>query len=490
MLRSLVVFSLAVIAAKANVLDFTDANFKSKVQEHDVILIEFFAPWCGHCKRLAPEYEKAAGKLLKNDPPVALAKVDCTAETETCKEFGVSGYPTLKIFKGGEFNKEYEGPREADGIVKVMQKEAGPSSKELTTKKEFDDFIAREGGCVVGFFSDADSAEAKTFQKLADSNDDLRFAHTSASDLGYKDEVVLFRPKVMENKFEETAVKFTGDASKLAALKGFVSDESFGLCAHRTTSNADKFKKPTFVAFYDVDYTKNPKGTNYWRNRVMKVAKKLQGEGLTAYFAVSNRMEHGQELEECGATGDDFSKPVVCAYDEKSRKFNMVDAFAMDTFEKFVRDVLDGAVEPHIKSEPLPDNDGPLKTAVGKNFEEVVNDPERDVLIEFYAPWCGHCKSLAPKYEELAEKLQDESGITIAKMDATANDVPSPYDVRGFPTIYFAPKGSKSSPKKYEGGREVDDFVKYLAKEATDELSGFDRKGKKKGDKKKKKSEL
>ena len=68
---------------------------------------------------------------------------------------------------------------------------------------------------------------------------------------------------------------------------------------------------------------------------------------------------------------------------------------------------------------------GPLKVAVGKNFDEVVNDPERDVLIEFYAPWCGHCKSLAPKYEELAEKLKDEPGVTIAKMDATANDVPS-----------------------------------------------------------------
>jgi len=100
------------------------------------------------------------------------------------------------------------------------------------------------------------------------------------------------------------------------------------------------------------------------------------------------------------------------------------------------------------------------------------------VLIEFYAPWCGHCKSLAPKYEELAEKLKDEPGVTIAKMDATANDVPSTYGVRGFPTLFFAPKGSKSSPKKYEGGREVDDFIKYIAKEATDELVGFDRSGK------------
>ena len=42
---------------------------------------------------------------------------------------------------------------------------------------------------------------------------------------------------------------------------------------------------------------------------------------------------------------------------------------------------------------------------VGKNFDEIVNDESKDVLIEFYAPWCGHCKSLAPKYEELGEKV-------------------------------------------------------------------------------------
>jgi protein disulfide isomerase family A protein 3 len=135
-------------------------------------------------------------------------------------------------------------------------------------------------------------------------------------------------------------------------------------------------------------------------------------------------------------------------------------------------------------------NPDAVVTVVGKNFEQVVNDETKDVLIEFYAPWCGHCKTLAPKYEELAQKLKDESDIVIAKIDATANDIPPTYEVRGFPTIFFAPKNSKNAPRKYEGGREVEDFIKYLAKESTEPLSGFDRSGKKTADKKKSKTDL
>ena len=48
---------------------------------------------------------------------------------------------------------------------------------------------------------------------------------------------------------------------------------------------------------------------------------------------------------------------------------------------------------------------GGLQVVVAQNFDEIVNDESKDVLIEFYAPWCGHCKSLAPKYEEVAEKV-------------------------------------------------------------------------------------
>lgn len=69
---------------------------------------------CGHCKRLAPEYEKAAVELAGHTPPVPLAKVDATEESSLANRFAIDGYPTLKVFHHGTAY-DYEGPRTAEG---------------------------------------------------------------------------------------------------------------------------------------------------------------------------------------------------------------------------------------------------------------------------------------------------------------------------------------------------------------------------------------
>lgn len=480
----LVVVCTAGVSLASDVIDLKDSNFKNKVEPHDIILIEFFAPWCGHCKKLAPEYEKAATTLKRNDPPVPLAKVDCTSEQDTCKEYGVTGYPTLKIFRNGEFSKEYDGPREADGIVKYMKSQAGPSSKTLTSVADAEKFLGNMDHSIIGFFS-AENELSKVFQKVADTlSAEFRFAHTFETPVlekyDYKDSIVLFQPKRLQSKFEDATIKYAGDAS-VYEIKNFIKGNILGLCGHRVQGNAEEFKKPLVVAYYQVDYVKNTKGSNYWRNRVMKVGKKLKDGGMDVNFAISNSDEFSYELSEFGVNDASGTKPVVTARDSRERKFVMKTDFSMDNLEQFVTDFMADKLEPYLKSEELPeDNTAPVKVVVAKNFDEIVNDKEKDVLIEFYAPWCGHCKSLEPKYNELAEKLAEESGITIAKMDATANDVSKPYEVTGFPTIYYSPKNSKDAPRRYNGGREVDDFIKYLAKESTDGLKGFSKDGKKK----------
>ena len=99
------------LASASDVHDLKKDTFNDFIKSHDLVLAEFFAPWCGHCKALAPEYEEAATKLKEQDIP--LVKVDCTEEAELCKEYGVEGYPTVKVFRGPDNISPYSGARKA-----------------------------------------------------------------------------------------------------------------------------------------------------------------------------------------------------------------------------------------------------------------------------------------------------------------------------------------------------------------------------------------
>lgn len=122
--------------------------------------------------------------LRGSDPPVALAKVDCTeGGKDTCGKFSVSGYPTLKIFKNGEVSQDYNGPREAAGIVKYMQAQVGPASKDLLTVADAEKFLKSQETSIVGFFEKESDLKA-VFIKHADKmREKLRFGHSTAPEV-------------------------------------------------------------------------------------------------------------------------------------------------------------------------------------------------------------------------------------------------------------------------------------------------------------------
>jgi len=102
-------------------------TFAHFVMPKQLVLVEFYAPWCGHCKTLEPQYSKAA-KELKQDG-IALAKVDATKEAELAKEYFVQGFPTLLLFRNGVKVEDYDGGRTSGEIIEYMRKQADPGWK-------------------------------------------------------------------------------------------------------------------------------------------------------------------------------------------------------------------------------------------------------------------------------------------------------------------------------------------------------------------------
>lgn len=91
----------------------------------------------------------------------------------------------------------------------------------------------------------------------------------------------------------------------------------------------------------------------------------------------------------------------------------------------------------------------------------MVLDSDKEVLVKFYAPWCGHCKTLAPHYDEAAKKLSNNPNILLVKVDSTLNEVAG-LEIQGFPTLKFYAKDKSQAPIDYNGARDADGIIEWL----------------------------
>lgn len=101
-----------------------------------------------------------------------------------------------------------------------------------------------------------------------------------------------------------------------------------------------------------------------------------------------------------------------------------------------------------------------VKTLTQGNFAEFVHSEAPITFVKFYAPWCGHCKKLAPAWEELGNAFKDDASVTIAKSDCTVQkDLCSKHGVRGYPTLLAFVNGVTT---KFEGGRDIKELSEFV----------------------------
>ena len=412
---------------------------------------------CGHCKSLAPHYEKAATALKAAGVNVVIAKVDVTEEKASGEAYGVKGFPTLKWFTNGKVS-DYGGGRTEETIVSWVTKKTGPATVAVATEAELDTFKASAKIVVVGVF--ATEEEGAAYKNVAQANDDIAFAVADASlkeTLGAASlpAIVMFR------SFDEPQVEFAGDVASEDEVAKFVAGNALPLIVAFSQETAQK------IFGGDVDqhlllFLDNTDETT--KEAILTEARPAAQAQKGEFLYVTIDKTDARILEFFGIKEDDIPAARAVKMGEagmKKYKYSEGDITTAG-LEAFYKAFAAGEIAPDLKSEEVPEQDpeSGVVTLVGKNFDSVVATEGKAVLVEFYAPWCGHCKSLAPIYEELGLKYKDSDKVIIAKMDAIANEVES-VSVSGFPTLKFFPAGS-SEAVDYEGGRDLEGFVAFL----------------------------
>jgi protein disulfide-isomerase A1 len=451
------------------VVNLNKDNFDAEVSGASLSLVEFFAPWCGHCKQLAPQYKAAS---LELDGVAKLFAVDCTVEKEVCDRFGVRGFPTLKVFRG-DLSKatSYEGGRSAKDIVQYMTKLNQPAYVHLVDAEAVNNFLTTKPEArIIGVF-EANSNNQETFIELATENvNDYAFAYvTDVALLSALPEVVASKvtiasPSIVIFKTEDVpdipSVETTAFVEK-QELAEFIKEASFPVLG---TVGPENFKRyvdrnlPLAWSFYDPDDSTYPE-------QLQAIAQAAYGFRHQISAVKLDGKKWADHSRHFGIPAGQL--PAIAIEDRAEiKKYVYSGAFTQAELASFFEQFINHQLQPTLKSQEIPeDNSGPVKVVVGKNFDEIVMDNQKDVFLEIYAPWCGHCKQLAPNYEELGRTFQGTDNVVIAKCDGTEND--TPVQIQGYPHLVFYAAGQKDNPVVYEGDRTPQAMASWIRAHGT-----------------------
>mmetsp|Transcript_106000 Transcript_106000/g.341939 ORF Transcript_106000/g.341939 Transcript_106000/m.341939 type:complete len:555 (+) Transcript_106000:182-1846(+) len=474
-------------ATPGAVVTLGSSNFDDVVGRTERVLVEFYAPWCGHCKALEPEYERAATEMKAKGLKTVLAKVDATAETELAQRFGVSGYPTLVYFVSGREHGHYDGQRDASGIQAWLRKREEPLLTEIY-QEEVESFLGSvpEGEFELVAHVKKKSARAKALEQAMEHLVDYEPSAITAAvvwlpkgaDPKADASLFLWRPGFGEPDTQR--LEYTGAWSG-NNIRRWAKAGTFPTVA--TTYEPKKYAEPVMEEMgWDglvaalIDDASQDEEEEPLRPQLLKQLVPLaRAEPRWRFLLLDLGTEVESNLEFFRAKrGSEPMATVVMG--KKAYVLEGADEITKpDAIKAFLAGVREKKVKPFYKSAPLPEHEvdvDEVTVLVGKSFERHALDPKKDVFVEFYTPWCGHCKKLQPVWAELAKKVRDsgwrDRGVVVAKMDWTKNECEQ--EVTGFPklVLYPAVKAEKKwkQKKQFSKPRYLHNLVDFLFENA------------------------
>ncbi|KAJ2797900.1 protein disulfide-isomerase precursor [Coemansia guatemalensis] len=338
-----------------------------------------------------------------------------------------------------------------------MRKHKQPPLPEIPAAK-LEAFKGTHGTAVVGYLDSSSSAFATLEEVARELRDQHSFGYTPSKKLA-KQQGVPAPGIAIYNSDNDDFEIFTGQVT-VKDVRQFVKSVSvpvMGELSSQTFRTYIGTDAPIGLIFYNSEASRKE-----LEKMLLPVAKEFRRAISMAFVDARIYSKHARMLN---------LKPQWPAFAIQSMSERTKFLFSQDkeisesNIRHFVSSFVEGRIQPDYKSEPIPlSNDGSVFNLVAKQFNDIVFDPTKDVLVLFYSPACIHCRRMAPAYEELGEKLKGSKGVRIAKMDATINDIPTSdpdMDISGYPTILLV-RANDNRVIRYSGNRSVQSFIDFL----------------------------
>lgn len=441
----------------------TTSDFDSALQAKPIALVKFFTEWCGVCKKLAPVYQETHDRLKENG--IFMCEVDCQKEADLCQELDVQGYPTLKVFRNGQYHSDID-ERTSDSLVRLVVRLSQPSCKDLNDDNQIPEFLK---GSDLAFVAHIPAGSSDLINMFKNQTTHLH----GIADFALVPLKSNEKPKIQtyRNGTLDEDATFTSDSWTDEALRIFLNVERLPLLGHLDENTYDRYWKaglPIVHLFYMTD-----DDVASLTAMVRDLSKRFR---YKATFGLIDAFAHAAHATSIGLSNQSFPACSIF-HPVQLTKFpaSQENPLSKEALEKHVESVLSGSIEPFIISDvaPVP-NDDHIKIIVRKEFDELVLDPSRDVLVMFYASWCQACKRFSPHFDMLAMSFSHKKDmVTIGKMNLDLNDPPEvDLVIQTIPTLCLFPaaEDGKTVHKnffKYEGDFSLESIYDFLKQRST-----------------------
>lgn len=450
------------------VLNLTGEDFDSAIETFEHILVEFYAPWCGHCNRLAPEYEKVAQYLQEAGSKIRLAKVDATVHKELAEKHEVKGFPTLFMFTKGE-KSAYTGGRTAPTILAWLKRKTEIASQAIE-KLEDIEFAIEKLEFLVIFYGDELDRAFKMFWNVATRNMDVAFFHTTSQEIMQK-----YNPngdaKISALRtFDERRVDFNEDFTE-SAIEQFILKNKHP----RTMEYSNKVAKLIFGDLNPALFYIKGKGDSNEKawNAVNGIIDQVRADDVFVTTCAFEDEACEKVIKYFGIKREHL--PAIVLFKPATRttraeRYLFEEKVNHENLVKFYEGVKAGTRSPLPKSDEIPDkNEDLVKVIVGRTFDDIVYDNDKDVLVFYNDIDCPECRELLEVFQGLAKLTLPIEDLILGKIDLDTNYVKG-LNFKTCPQVYLYPRNKKSEPVVYTLEKDLKTIYEFFKDHLTVEF--------------------